>query len=70
MHTHNHKHTHIHPQYTCKKPTQANKSPSFSAATVNVKQQNLYMANENKGSCVILYCTIYKLLYQVFLLHM
>ena len=38
MHTHNHKRTHIHTQYTHTKPTQASISPSFSAATVNVKQ--------------------------------
>ena len=66
-HTHTRTHTHTH-KHT--KPTQVNTSLSFSAATVNVKQQNLHMANENIGSCVILYCTSYQLLYQVFLLHM
>ena len=55
MHTHNHKHIHN----TQTRPTQVNTSPSFSAATVNVKQQNLNMANENIGSCVILLLSIF-----------
>ena len=50
--THTHTHTH-------KRPTQVDTSPSFRAAAVNVKQQNLNMANENIGSCVIIYCTSY-----------
>ena len=65
-HTQPQTHTHTHTMHTHK----TSKSPSFSAATVNVKQQNLNMVNENIGSCVILYCTSYKLLYQIFLLHM
>ena len=65
-HTQPQTHTHTHTMHTHK----TSKSPSFSAATVNGKQQNLNMVNENIGSCVILYCTSYKLLYQIFLLHM
>ena len=59
-HTHAHTHTHTHTQtHTQTRPTQVSRSPNFSAITVDVKQQNLNMANENIGSCVILYCTSY-----------
>ena len=62
MVTHNHTHTHTHTNthtHTQTRPTQVNTSPNFSVITVDVKQQNLSMANENIGSCVILYRTSY-----------
>ena len=64
MVTHNHTHTHTHTNththtHTQTRPTQVNTSPNFSVITVDVKQQNLSMTNENIGSCVILYRTSY-----------
>ena len=55
--THSHTHTHTH-KHTQTRPTHVNTSPNFSAIIVDVKQQNLNMANENIGSC-------YSLLYQL-----
>ena len=58
--THLHIHVYKQPQTrTHARPTQDNTSPSLSAATENVKQLNLNMANENIGSCFILYCISY-----------
>ena len=60
-HTHAHTHTHTHTHKHTRKQDQRKSAEvqNFSAITVDVKQQNLNMANENIGSCVILYCTSY-----------